>query len=57
MTLTFFIKIKGNWDNQLCLYEEYHINPILDVIREGKFRWLRHIMRRAPPSMLLEVVN
>ena len=39
------------------IYEEFHIKPILDVIREGKFRWLGHVMRREPPSMLHEVVN
>ena len=38
-------------------YEEFHIKPILYVIREGKFRWLGHVMRREPPSMLHEVVN
>ena len=37
--------------------EEFHIKPILDVIREGKLRWLGHVMRREPPSMLHEVVN
>ena len=39
------------------IYEEFHIKPILDVIREDKFRWLGHVMRREPPSMLHEVVN
>ena len=39
------------------IYEEFHIKPILDVIREGKFRWLGHVMRREPPSMLHEVVK
>ena len=39
------------------IYEEFHIKPILDVIREGKFRWLGHVLRREPPSMLHEVVN
>ena len=39
------------------IYEEFLIKPILDVIREGKFRWLGHLMRREPPSMLHEVVN
>ena len=37
--------------------EEFHIKPILDVIREGKFRWLGHVLRREPHSMLHEVVN
>ena len=36
------------------IYEEFHIKPILDLIREGKFRWLGHVMRREP---LHEVVN
>ena len=31
--------------------------PILNVIKEGKFRWLVHVMRRESPSMLYEVVN
>ena len=26
------------------IYEEFLIKPILDVIREGKFRWLGHVM-------------
>ena len=38
-------------------YEEFHIKPILDVIREGKFRWLGHALRREPPSIIHEVVN
>ena len=38
-------------------HEEFHIKQILVVIREGKFRWLGHVMRREPPSMLHEVVN
>ena len=38
-------------------YEEFHIKLILDVIREGKFRWLGLVMRREPHSMLREVVN
>ena len=33
------------------------IKPILDIIREGQFRWLGHVVRREPPSMLHEVVN
>ena len=37
--------------------EEFHIKQILDVIREGKFRWLGHVMRREPPSTLHEVVK
>ena len=41
----------------MLTYEEYHVKPILDVIREGKFRWLGHVMRREPPSMLRKVVN
>ena len=36
--------------------EEFHIKPIRDVIRKGKFRWSCHVMRRDPPSMLHEVV-
>ena len=29
------------------IYEEFHIKPIVDLIRgEGKFRWLGHVMRR-----------
>ena len=39
------------------IYEELHIKPILGAIREGKFRWLGHVMGREPPSMLHEVVN
>ena len=39
------------------IYEEFHIKPILDVIKVGKFIWLGHVMRREPPSMLHEVVN
>ena len=39
------------------IYEKFPIKPILDAIREGKFRWLEHIMRREPPSMFHEVVN
>ena len=39
------------------IYEKFHIKPILDVIREGKCRWLGHVLRREPPSMLREVVN
>ena len=40
------------------IYEEFHIKQILDLLRgEGKFRWLGHVMRREPPSMLHEVVN
>ena len=39
------------------IYEEFHIRPILDVIKEGKFRWLGHVVRREPHSMLHEVVN
>ena len=35
------------------IYEEFHI----DVIREGKFRWLGHVLRRELPSMLHEIVN
>ena len=35
----------------------FHIKPILDVIREGKFRWLGHALRRELASMLHEVVN
>ena len=27
------------------IYEEFHIKPILDLIREGKFRWLGYVMR------------
>ena len=27
------------------IYEEFHIKQILVVIREGKFRWLGHVMR------------
>ena len=43
--------------NADILYKEFHIMPIFDVIREGKFRWLGDVMRREPPSMLHEVVN
>ena len=39
------------------IYEEFHIKPILDVNREGKFGWLGHVLRREPPSMLHEVVH
>ena len=39
------------------MYEEFHIKPIIDVIREGKFTWLGHVLRREPPSMFHEVVN
>ena len=39
------------------IHEEFHIKPILDVLREGKFRWLGHVMTREPHSMLHEVVN
>ena len=28
---------------------------MLGVIREGKFRWLEHVTRRKPPSVLHEV--
>ena len=28
------------------IYAEFQIKPILDVIREGKFRWLGHVMRK-----------
>ena len=38
-------------------YEEFHIKSIIDVIREGKFRWLGHVMRREPHSMPHEVVK
>ena len=27
------------------------LKPILDVIREGRFRWLGHVTRREPPSI------
>ena len=54
-------QIKGvTWRGRIRnadIYEEFHIKPILDVIREGKFRWLGHVVRREPPSMLHEVVN
>ena len=39
------------------IHDEFHIKPILDVIREGTFRWLGHVLRREPPSMLHEVVH
>ena len=39
------------------IHEEFHIKPILHVIREGKFKWLGHVLRREPPTMLHEVVN
>ena len=39
------------------IYDEFHNKQILDVIREGKFRWLGHVMRREPPSIIHEGVN
>ena len=33
------------------------IRYVCDVARAGKFKWLGHVMRREPPSMLHEVVN
>ena len=47
---------RGEKKSEIQTYEEFDIKPILDVIREGKFRWLGHVMRREPPSMLHEVV-
>ena len=41
----------------MCIPRSSHIKPILEVIREIKFRWLVNIMGREPPSMLHEVVN
>ena len=39
------------------MYEEFHIKRILDVMVDGKFRWLGHVTMREPPSMLHEVVK
>ena len=37
---------------------KFHIESIIDVIREGTLRWLGHvIMRREPHSMLHEFVK
>ena len=33
------------------------IEPIIDAMGEGKFRWLGYIMRSEPPSMLNEDEN
>ena len=45
---------RGETKSDMRAYEEFRI---LDGIREGKFKWLGHVMRREPPPMLHGVVN
>ena len=59
MTVLRLIKgvTRRDYIRNVDIYREFHIKAILDVIREGTFRWLGHVMRREPHSMLHEVVN
>ena len=55
-------KMRGNFDHQILFVPTFEIDIESRYVSVaghslGKFRWLGHVMRREPPSMLHEVVN